>query len=83
MQMKITISLNEELVKQIKEVAADRGTTIGGLIQDYLLTLASTQKPPETKQRELDALERSFKQFHRELDLGKRTWRREDLYERH
>ena len=83
MKMKITISVDAKLAEDVGKVAADRATTIGGLIQDYLLTLASTQKTPETKQRELDALERSFKQFHRKLDFGKRTWKREDLYERH
>ena len=36
---------------------------------------------PELR-RELEALERSFKQFHRKLDFGKRTWKREDLYVR-
>lgn len=80
MSMKITISLNDELVKEIKMIAADRGTTITGLVRDYVTKLASECKTPETKQRELEALERSFKKFHR--TLGPRTWRREDLYER-
>jgi hypothetical protein len=79
--MKITISLNAKLAKEVGRVAADRGTTISGLMQNYLTGMASSQKSPETKQRELDALERSFKKFHRRL--GPRTWRREDLYERH
>jgi hypothetical protein len=82
MKMKVTISLDAKLAEDVGKVAADRGTTISGLIQDYLLILVSTQKTPETKQRELDALERSFKQFHHRLDVGKRTWKREDLYER-
>jgi hypothetical protein len=81
MNMKIAISLNPKLAKDVGKVAADRGTTISGLIQDYLMTIASSQKTPETKQRELDALERSFKKLH--VKLGPRTWRREDLYERH
>jgi len=81
MNMKITISLDAKLVKDIGKVAADRGTTISGLIQDYLTRVVSSEKTPETRQRELDTLKRSFKKFHRRL--GPRTWRREDLYERH
>ncbi len=81
MGMKITISLNDDLMKEITRIAADRGTTITGLVRDYLTKLTSECKTPETKQRELEALERSFKKFH--CKLGPRTWRREDLYERH
>jgi hypothetical protein len=37
-------------------------------------------RDPETKRQQLEALERSFKQFH--ARLGKRNWRRDDLYDR-
>lgn len=46
MNMKTTISLDGKLAKDIGKVAAERGTTISGLIQDYLTTLASSEKTP-------------------------------------
>jgi len=61
--MEITISLNAKLAKGIGKVAADRGRTISGLIQDYLMRVASSQKTAETNPRELDPLERSFQKF--------------------
>ena len=78
--MNITLSLDEKLVKEIRKIAIDRDTTLTGLIRDHLEKLAAENASSGRKRRELEALERSFTQFHRKL--GKRTWKREDLYVR-
>lgn len=80
--MNVTLSLDEKLVKEVRKIAIDRDTTLTGLIREYLERLAAESAASGRKRRELEALERSFKQFHRKLDYGKRTWKREDLYER-
>jgi Family of unknown function (DUF6364) len=78
--MNVTLSLDEKLVKELKKLAVDRDTTLTGLVREYLEKLAAENASSGRKRRELEALERSFKQFHRKLDFGKRTRKREDLY---
>lgn len=80
--MNITLSLDDKLVKEIKKLAVDRDTTLTGLVREYLEKLAAENATSGRKRRELEAVERSFKQFSRKLDYGKRTWKREDLYVR-
>jgi hypothetical protein len=80
--MNVTLSLDEKLVKDLKKLAVDRDTTLTGLVREYLEKLAAENATSGRKRREMEALERSFKQFHRKLDFGKRTWKREDLYVR-
>jgi len=76
----ITLSIDEELVKQVRKIAVERDTTLTGLVRSYLQELASEHAKSGRKRRELEALEESFKQF--QFRMGKRTWKREDLYER-
>ena len=80
--MNITLSLDDKLVKELRKLAIDRDTTLTGLVREYLEKLAAENATSGRKRRELEALERSFNQFHRKLDFGKRTWKREGLYER-
>ena len=78
--MNITLSLEDKLVKELRKIAVDRDTTLTGLVRDYLEKLAAESAASGRKRRELEALERSFKQV--QFKIGKRTWRREDLYAR-
>ncbi len=78
--MNITLSLDEKLVKDLRKLAIDRDTTLTGLVRDYLEKLAAENAASGRKRREREALERSFKQF--QFKIGKRTWKREDLYVR-
>lgn len=80
--MNVTLSLDDKLVKEARKIAVDRDTTLTGLIREYLQELAAENAVSGRKRREIEALERSFKQFSRQLDYGKRTWKREDLYVR-
>ena len=78
--MNITLSLDDKLVKDLRKIAVDRDTTLTGLVRDYLEKLAAENMASGRKRREREALERSFKQF--QFKVGKRTWKREDLYVR-
>jgi hypothetical protein len=78
--MNITLSLDEKLVKDLRKIAVDRDTTLTGLVREYLEQLAAENAASGRKRREREALERSFKQF--QFRIGKRTWKREDLYAR-
>ena len=78
--MNITLALDDDLVKEVRKIAIDRGTTLTGLIRDYLKELAAEHARSGRKRRERDALERSFRQF--QFRVGTKTWSREQLHER-
>ena len=78
--MNITLSLPEDLVKRVRKIAVDRDTTLTGLVREYLAELSRQEAAAGRTRRERQALERSFEQF--QFRVGKKTWKREDLYER-
>jgi uncharacterized protein DUF6364 len=78
--MNITLSLPEDLVRRVRKIAVDRDTTLTGLVREYLNQVASQEAAVGRKRREREALERSFQEF--QFRVGKKTWKREDLYER-
>ncbi len=78
--MNITLSLDEKLVKEVRKIAVERDTTLTGLVRDYLQRLAKEDASSGRKRRELEALERTFREFS--VKGGKRNWKREDLYVR-
>jgi len=78
--MNITLSLDEKLVKEVRKIAVERDTTLTGLVRAHLEEIAAEHAKSGRKRRELEALEKSFGEF--EINYGKRTWRREDLYDR-
>jgi hypothetical protein len=76
----ITLSLEDDLVKKVRVIAAERDTTLTGLVREYLERLSAEEAATGRKRREREALERSFQQF--QVKAGKRTWKRQDLYAR-
>jgi len=78
--MNITLTLDDKLVKEVRKIAADRETTLTGLVRAYLEQVAEENTKSGRKRRELEALERSFELV--KVTMGEKTWRREDLYER-
>jgi hypothetical protein len=78
--MNITLSLDDQLVKEVRKIAVEHDTTLTGLVRAHLEEIAAEHARSGRKRRELDALEDSFKRF--QFRSGKRNWRREDLYVR-
>jgi uncharacterized protein DUF6364 len=78
--MNITLSLEDELVKEVRKIAVERDTTLTGLVRSYLRDLAAEHAKSGRKRRELEKLEQSFKEI--QINVGERTWKREDLYDR-
>jgi hypothetical protein len=76
--MRITLTLDDALVEQVRKIAAERNTTLAALVSTHLEQLAAEHA--DRKRRELEELQRTFDRF--QFRLGKKTWRREDLYER-
>lgn len=78
--MKITLSLDDELVKKVRKIAVEQDTTLTGMVREYLTAIASQSATSRRQRREREALERSFERF--QFKAGKRTWNRADLYDR-
>ena len=78
--MNITLSLEDELVKEVRKIAVERDTTLTGLVRTYLQELAAENAASGRKRREREALDRTFERF--QLKVGKRTWTRADLHVR-
>jgi phosphopantothenate synthetase len=78
--MKIKISIKAEIVKQVRKVARERGTTMERLVREFLEGFVPQYVNPEQLQRNLEALEQSFESLGSQS--GARAWRREDLYDR-
>jgi Family of unknown function (DUF6364) len=75
--MKITLSLDEKTDKELRKIAVERNTTLTALVREYLKKLAAEDAKAGQAG---EALEHSFKEFH--FKMGKRTWKRADLYKR-
>jgi len=76
----ITLSLDDDLVKKVRKIAVERDTTLTGMVRDYLEGLATEAASSGRRRREREALEQSFDRFR--FKVGKRTWKRADLYVR-
>jgi len=78
--MNITLSLDDNIVKEVRKIAVERDTTLTGLVREYLESLAAENANSGRKRRELETLEQTFARFS--FKVGKRTWTRADLHER-
>jgi predicted transcriptional regulator len=76
--MRITISLDDELVRKVRKIADERGTTLTDIVRADLEGIVAERD--QLKLKQLEALENSFDRL--QFRMGKKTWRREDLYDR-
>jgi len=79
--MNITLSLDDNLVKEVRKIAVEKDTTLTGLVRAYLEQVAS-EHDTERRRRDLERLNQTLDRLQTNLGYGNRTWRREDLYDR-
>jgi hypothetical protein len=78
--MNVTLTLDDNLVKEVRKIAAERETTLTGLVREYLQDLAAQEANTEKVRRDQQRLLETFDRL--KFPMGKRTWKREDLYDR-
>jgi len=61
--MNVTLTLDDNLVKRIRRIAAERDTTLTSMIRTYLRDVADEDTVAERKEKELDALEEGFRRY--------------------
>lgn len=76
--MKITLRIDEEIVKKVRKIAIGKNTTLTAMVRDYLTSVVSSDVA--ARKADADKLMETFEKVSR--DMGPRTWTREDLYER-
>ncbi len=77
MAKNLTLALDEALLRAARKVALDRNTSVNQLVRDFLERLVH-----ETDQREA-ALARMDEIFStNRIQVGRRTWKRDDLHDR-
>ncbi len=73
----ITLSVDEEVVKKVRRIALEKDTTLTALVRDYLNQMADSLDVRYLQDSE--ALRKTFRRLSR--PMGKRDWKRDDLYE--
>jgi hypothetical protein len=77
MKQNITLSVDKELIKKGKVIAAQKDTSISKMLGEKLKLLVEDEEQYETARRSaLQTLKKGYRLG------GKITWKREDLYER-
>jgi hypothetical protein len=77
MKQNLTLSIEKEIIKKGKVVAARRDTSISRMLADLLKGLVENDERYEAAKRS------AIQQLKRGARLGGQiTWKREDLYER-
>jgi hypothetical protein len=72
----ITLSVDDGILLVVRRYAAERNTTVNGLVRDYLTRIAAQEdKAARARKRLVELSEKS------EAEIGPITWRREDLYD--
>ena len=78
--MNITLSLDTGLVKKLRKIAVERDTTLTGMVREYLESVVAEEAISGRRRGEREKLERTFEQFR--FNIGKRSWKRQDLHVR-
>ncbi len=73
----ITLSVDEDVLATVRRVAAERNSTVNGLVREYLKNIAEHED--RAKKARARLLELASKSRAR---MGEKTWSREDLYDR-
>lgn len=73
----ITLAIDEDVLFEVRKIAAERETSVNALVREYLAELAAR------KRRSADALKRMRELAEQGgMEVGARTWSRDDTHER-
>ena len=75
---KITMSLEDDLLKQVRKIAREKDTTLTALVRNHLRRLAAREV--QKTEAVIERLQTSFNCSG--VIVGPRTWSREDLHVR-
>jgi hypothetical protein len=73
----LTLTLDEDLLRAARKVAIDRNTSVNQMVRDYLERVVRETDQRQTALVRLDEIFRTER-----IEVGRRTWKRQDLHER-
>ena len=73
----ITLSVDDGVLATVRQLAAEKDSTVNALVREYLTSLAKQQNRARTARARLRELSDQS-----EGRLGKKNWTRADLHER-
>ena len=81
--MNIMLNIDDEVVKKVHKIAADKNTTLTEIVQEYLTSVADA----DTVERDAAARKEAADKFRETVNrikrpMGPRNWTRDDLYDR-
>jgi hypothetical protein len=74
---KLTLSLDDDLLRAARRVALSRNTSVNQLVRDYLAGLVREADQRQFALAELDQIFRTTR-----VEVGRRKWKRRDLHRR-
>jgi len=73
----VTIALDDSLIREARQIAADRSTTLNAMIREFLQQLAEREsRAAQARHRIVELCRES------QAEVGPRTWTRDELHER-
>ena len=76
--MNITLSVSDEIVREVRKIAVDRNTTLTAMVRGYLESVAA--RDAAAREQAVRALGDSFAGLSR--PMGPHRWTRQELHER-
>jgi hypothetical protein len=80
MTTNLTLTLDEELVRRAETVARERNSSIDEVVGNLLRNLPAPEMTPAERQEAVRRLDKITRELR--IELGPKTWSREDLHER-
>ena len=74
----LTLSIDEDLLRQARIRALEQGTSVNAVVREYLRDYAGRR----TAASSIEAFLALADEIHASSDPGGRTWTREELYDR-
>ncbi len=82
MKRNLTLTVDEDLLREARKVALDRHTSVNELVRQFLTGLVQSQEDEVRRRREnVERLDELFRTSTLRIG-GKITWTRDELYER-
>ena len=77
MTKNITLAVDDAVLERVKVVAAERKTSVSGLVRDYLVSVAAAEDRTDRARRRLLELAEASS-----AEVGTIEWKRDELYDR-
>jgi hypothetical protein len=80
----LTLTIDEDLLREARKIALDRNTSVNALVRGYLADLVELKNKQAELDRKRKASAEALKEFLRasRVNLGPITWTRDELHER-